>query len=927
MEKDQRKAAAGSDWSADDYDFTGLVSLLEEIKTIFDNNYEAAFLAKIEEGELRYVRNNKAHEKMFGFSSVDIRGRTPVEVLGDEWGQRVTDYYRQVINSKRKLQFEEEHVTPAGSRTHQFNCVPIEIEGQVRYIIGTCVDITQQRETEKQLLEKQHFEKMTASISHLALREAETNIFLDKSLQILGEDTKASQALIMTNDESAGITRHILEWRKEDQVSKIDSYQQIPEKYLWAVKKLSQGEIIKYSDIEIIPDETTKASLRQRKIISLLVIPLLFQEAYYGFIALGSSEQRDWESEIPLLKVAAEIISFYLNKKQREYMLWMENQRFRTLYQFTDDIFFELDKEGRHVGVHGRWLEKSGFKPEDFLGRTDREIMGEEAAAPHEEANNKALRGLPASYEWSYDGGDRIDYYQTYVAPLMDPEGSITGLIGIGRNITDLVLVRQELQREKDLLYTTLRSIGDGVIAVDIEGNITYLNKAAEDISGWKMASDRGRHYSDFLHMVSAVSHHIIPDPVKEVLETKKPVKRDTVLLRLRGGSQVAIAYTLTPIIEEDEVAGAVMTFRDLSREVEQTERINYLNYHDPLTGLHNRRYMEEQIQHLDNVENLPLAIIIGDVNGLKLSNDVFGYEEGDRLLQRAAETMRRHCPADAVLARWGGDEFLALLPGTSLEEAENIMEEMKKSTYSNLGGRLRLSISMGCSARANMGDSFLMKLKEAEELMNQQKLTRGRSYRNSIISAMLATLYAKSSETEEHAVRLRHYCKALGQELKCTKREMQKLAVLAMLHDIGKIGISESILQKPGPLTREEWIEMKKHPKKGYRIAGNINELVYVAEDILYHHERWDGQGYPVGLSGEDIPLVCRILAVVDSYDAMTNDRVYRKAMSKEKAREELKRNAGTQFDPQVVKTFLQILDREAQEEIHFEEKELDLF
>ena len=926
MGKDQHKAAAGSDWTADKYNFAGLADLMEEIKTIFDNSYEAAVLVKIEDGELRYVRNNKAYEKMFGFSSAEIQGRTPVEISGDERGQRLTDYYRQVIKSKKKLQFEEEHVTPAGSRLQQFNYVPIEIEGQVRYILGTCVDITQQWETEKQLQEKQHFEKMTAGISHLALRESETEVFLDKSLQILGEDTRASRALIMTNDESAGITRHILEWRKEDQVSKIDSYQQLPEKYLWAVKKLSQGEILKYIDIETIPDETTKASLRQRKIISLLVIPLLFQEAYYGLLALGSSEQRDWESEIPLLKVAAEIISFYLNKKQREYMLWMENQRFRALYQFTDDIFFELDKEGRHVGVHGRWLEKAGFTQEYFLGRTDREIMGE-AAAPHEEANKKAIRGVPSSYEWSYDRGDKTDYYQTYVAPFRDPEGSITGLIGIGRNITDLVLVRQALQREKDLLYTTLRSIGDGVIAVDIAGNITYLNKAAEDISGWRMAADRGRHYSEFLHMVSAVSHHVIPDPVIEVLETKKPVKRDTVLLRLRGGSQVAIAYTLTPIIEEDEVAGAVMTFRDLSREVEQTERINYLNYHDPLTGLHNRRYMEEQIQHLDNDENMPLAIIIGDVNGLKLSNDVFGYDEGDRLLQRAAEIMRRHCPADAVLARWGGDEFLALLPRTSLEEAENIMEEAKTSTYTDMVGRIRLSISMGCSVRANRGESFLMKLKEAEELMNQQKLTRGRSYRNSIINAMLATLYAKSSETEEHAVRLRHYCKALGQELKCTKREMQKLAILAMLHDIGKIGISESILQKPGPLTREEWIEMKKHPKKGYRIAGNINELVYVAEDILYHHERWDGQGYPAGLSGEDIPLVCRILAVVDSYDAMTNDRVYRPAMSKEAAREELKRNAGTQFDPRVVKTFLRILDREAQEEIHFEDKELDLF
>jgi len=134
----------------------------------------------------------------------------------------------------------------------------------------------------------------------------------------------------------------------------------------------------------------------------------------------------------------------------------------------------------------------------------------------------------------------------------------------------------------------------------------------------------------------------------------------------------------------------------------------------------------------------------------------------------------------------------------------------------------------------------------------------------------------------------------------------MDELALLAVLHDIGKVGIKESVLQKPGPLTAEEWEEMKKHPEIGYRIAQNTPELATVAEYILSHHERWDGRGYPRGLKGEEIPLICRILAVADAYDAMTNDRTYRKAMSREKAIDEIRRNAGTHFDPQVADIFL---------------------
>jgi HD-GYP domain-containing protein (c-di-GMP phosphodiesterase class II) len=183
------------------------------------------------------------------------------------------------------------------------------------------------------------------------------------------------------------------------------------------------------------------------------------------------------------------------------------------------------------------------------------------------------------------------------------------------------------------------------------------------------------------------------------------------------------------------------------------------------------------------------------------------------------------------------------------------------------------------------------------------------KSYKNTIINTLLATLYERSYETQEHDVRMKEYCEAIGNELKLSSEEMNELTLLAILHDIGKVGIHQGVLQKPGPLTSAEREEMKRHPEIGYRIAQNTPELSMVAKYILSHHERWDGTGYPRRLKEEDIPLLCRILAVADAYDAMTNDRGYRKAIANEEAIKELKKNAGTQFDPRIVKIFLNLI------------------
>ncbi|WP_003543358.1 HD domain-containing phosphohydrolase [Desulfotomaculum nigrificans] len=487
-------------------------------------------------------------------------------------------------------------------------------------------------------------------------------------------------------------------------------------------------------------------------------------------------------------------------------------------------------------------------------------------------------------------------------------------LFSIIFDVTDREKYKVELYREKELLRTTLLSIGDGVVTTDQTGRITSMNKVSEEITGWNEEEAKGRLFSEVFKLVNEATGEEIEEPVAKALRTGKTIglANHTALIS-KDGRKIPIAYSAAPIKDEKgQTFGVVMVFRDVTREKEQQEKILYLSHHDSLTGLFNRRFMEEQIKRLDMSRELSLTVIMGDVNGLKLVNNVFGHEDGDKLLKKAAETIKESCRKEDIIARWGGDEFLILMPRTSAKTAEEIIERIKNRCLKDSDGPVQLSIAMGYAVKTKASESLWQIVKEAEEWMYRHKLLESKSYHNGIINTLLATLFAKSMETEEHAERLKNYCLTIDREMGLSVKELGELALLAVLHDIGKVGIKESVLQKPGPLTAAEWEEMKKHPEIGYRIARNIPELSAVAEYILAHHERWDGKGYPRGLKGEEIPLLCRILAVADAYDAMTNDRTYRKALSREEAIAEIKRNAGTQFEPIVADVFLNIIAKE---------------
>ncbi|NCC76457.1 MAG: diguanylate cyclase, partial [Clostridia bacterium] len=354
---------------------------------------------------------------------------------------------------------------------------------------------------------------------------------------------------------------------------------------------------------------------------------------------------------------------------------------------------------------------------------------------------------------------------------------------------------------------------------------------------------------------------------------------------------------------------GEVTVFRDVTQSKKENDAIRYISYHDRLTGLYNRAFFEEEMLRLNTMRQYPITIILGDCNGLKISNDIFGHLEGDRLLKAIASIIRQSIRHEDIAARWGGDEFAVILPQTDEPGAKVICDRILSLCALSEHKPIPPSLSLGCATASSTETDPTDLLKLAEDRMYRHKLMESKSYRNNLILSIEKMVFEKSYETEEHASRLSDLSQRIGQAIGLTDYEMEELRLLSVLHDVGKIGIPDKILAKDGPLNREEWDVMRKHPEKGYNLAKATPELKNIAEAILHHHERWDGTGYPSGLKGEEIPKLSRILSIIDTFDVITHSRSYKKAQSAQAALYEIEQCSGSQFDPELSRVFVGIM------------------
>ncbi|MGE4353620.1 MAG: HD domain-containing phosphohydrolase [Oscillospiraceae bacterium] len=452
------------------------------------------------------------------------------------------------------------------------------------------------------------------------------------------------------------------------------------------------------------------------------------------------------------------------------------------------------------------------------------------------------------------------------------------------------------------------------VITIDTDYRIISINSACTEITGYTNKELINQSLFDLL----------IVDDIKAFKE-----KIDGTLSQYLSIRQaIRCRSKNNPIwwrilVDKSDFPGVILYCRDITEAILENkklcEKVSFLSEHDGLTGLYNRRYFEKAFERLNAQQKYPLGIIVGDVNGLKTINSNFGYHYGDQVLIQVSDIMKRTCTADTVIARIAGDEFGILLQGNddkNLKSLVSRIERQIKSLNAAIAQARRddyqISITFGYAAQCSPSDSMDHIMREAEEFMYCSKNFDSRSLRSKTISVVMKALFEKSSREELHSERVGDLSASLATALGLESWTVNQIQATGYLHDIGKIGIAEEILNKKGKLNDEEWKIMKSHVVKGSNILRSSRVFSQISEQVLCHHERWDGTGYPNGLRGVEIPLSSRIVAVADAYDAMTNSRSYRKKITHEEAIQELKRCSGTHFDPQIVTAFIGLFENE---------------
>ena len=523
----------------------------------------------------------------------------------------------------------------------------------------------------------------------------------------------------------------------------------------------------------------------------------------------------------------------------------------------------------------------------------------------------KSLIAVPVTYDnrlYGFAGFNSIKnsyHYSELEQNLLQNFGQLLLSLMLRKEIEDSVYIKKEIFR------TTLLSIADGVLSVDNEQNIVLMNEAAEKLSGISYKEAQGKPVSEVLNFMHEGASIPCSTTVERVIKTGITEKiSDDVLLVHRDGLQIPVQYSISAVKnKKNDTKGAVVIIRDVTSERNIQKQAEYLSFHDHLTDLYNRRFFEEELLRLDTLRNLPLSVIMIDVNGLKLTNDAFGHETGDRLLKKVAGIMKKECRNDDIVARLGGDEFSVILPKTDAVQAKLIMDRITGSADKENLKSIVISVAAGYATKTSPDQNIDEIIKIAENNMYSDKINTGKLMRRKTFELITVNLFEKYSYEQDQSERMKRLAARIGSAMGLSKDQISTLETISYYHDIGKIIIPPRLLNRPSDLSLEEYDLVQRHAEAGYQIMKSQEEYSSIAIYVLSHHERWDGNGYPRKQKGHEIPLLSRILAVLDAYTAMTGNLPYKKSLSTDSAIMELKKNAGLQFDPEVVDIFTGIL------------------
>lgn len=640
-------------------------------------------------------------------------------------------------------------------------------------------------------------------------------------------------------------------------------------------------------------------------VINLMSIPIIIDNCIVAVIGMGNKENGYDEFDVNEITILMHSVWLAAEKRSAQEQVMFEREKYNSILHELPAMICEFLPDSTLTFVNKAYSDYFGGKYDTLVDKKIIDII------PQGETNTVKLKYMDltpqestSKYIITVKFNGEMRSYEWQDVGIFNEQGIPICYYSIGFDITERVKTEKEqkkLLKQLDAMFNSHEAVM--LLIEPFSGSIVDANPAATTFYGYTKKELLKMDMDDI---------NTLPKEELANLRLKalnKGQKYFTFPHRLRNGEIRIVDVYSSPISYNGKRVLFSIIF-DVSEREEAYKEIAYLNYHDYLTDLYNRRFFEEEFKRLNVRRRFPIAVVMGDVNGLKLINDSFGNFIGDILLKEAAKIIKATVRADDIVARIGGDEFGIILP--NIDELETralikrIEEQIKKKDEEIITGKPYLSISFGYAVQERPEDSFDKLMKDAEGFMYSRKHYDSRSLKSNTIKIILNTLFEKSQREKMHSDRVGNISASIARAMGLDEGTINKIKAAGFLHDIGKIGIPEDILNKQGVLDKQEWEVMKSHPERSWRILENTFEFSEISNIVLYHHERWDGNGYPKGIKGEEIPLAARIITVADSYDAMTKERSYRKNISKDEAIEELKQCSQMHFDPHIVDIFI---------------------
>jgi diguanylate cyclase (GGDEF)-like protein/PAS domain S-box-containing protein len=517
--------------------------------------------------------------------------------------------------------------------------------------------------------------------------------------------------------------------------------------------------------------------------------------------------------------------------------------------------------------------------------------------------NNKPLF---ANLELEYFQKDGSTAWAELVGSLIKNKlGVPQEILFIGRNISERKKAEEEMIRLNEFNKNLLNNSPNPIVVVNADGSMKYVNPAFEKMTGFLLTEAAG---------IKPPFPWWAKESLAESSEFFKKAligveNRSEIQYQTKDGRKLWVLIDVSIQKTGDEIKYFISTITDITDKKNTQDKLEYLSFHDSLTGLYNRAFFDEEIKRLGKSRKIPISVIIGDANNLKLVNDVFGHARGDELLKKIAHVLQKCCRNEDIVSRWGGDEFAIILPDTGLNIADNIIKRIKEACLNESKKKYPLSLALGAAVKDTKDDDVNIVFKIAEDNMYRRKMMERKILSRSVFSFLESTLFETGVEIDDHVTRLKKCIKKFGEHLNLSDKQFQELELLARYQDIGKVIISEIALKNLEELSEKDHKILKKHPETGCKIAQSFPDISCISEYILTHHEDWNGNGYPGNLKELSIPYISRIIAIINAYDEKLNGNFNNIAISKSKALKELKKLSGIQLDPDLLKRFIEII------------------